>query len=419
MLKFLKLQIQIRKSLIFISLILFTNANLLAVENELDESSDQFSSENILKKNDAELETQNTETQNSKAKKSETKSDRFIVSEIIGSILGAPGKMVFYGSNNNLQSKLNSDSHLKKLSRVRQCSAPLPIASDALPVEVTQMFHTWLEIDKDSYGMPFTDKKSYFGGMAHLFSPDPFERYTKNTKVCDPVYVDINADENKITKKIKCMAEKASLNTNINKFKLKDWQTTFDYHVFKNNCLSAINFLSNCGGFILSQSPNLGIGGKINYTDTNIQIKRSNLTESEFKNVYSRIASIAQDYQMYSLFCNNQNKESQKQCELEKQSILKRTEDLLLYSITFASMVDFHAEDIQLFLNDIKKDKTFDRKFESLLSELLYYLSSREVAKRLVPVDFVCEQLKSECDDSYQTNYDVLEDLKNVPEVNN
>ena len=195
---------------------------------------------------------------------------RPIVTKVVGAIIGAPGKIANGISNWVERSQYSEEEGFKKSKYVYQCSAPLPTSRDSFPLnDLTQMYHTWLEVGVDSYGMPHTLNHKYFGGRAVIMNPDPFLQFTKESKVCHPVYQPVEMDEMEYAKKFKCVADKLSITDNVlndTASQLNDGEPItvyFQYNALMNNCLSAAKFVTECASGRLSQNPNLGIGSDI------------------------------------------------------------------------------------------------------------------------------------------------------------
>ncbi len=155
-----------------------------------------------------------------------------------------------------------------------QCSSDLPVKfrySSGLVGK--RLSHTWLQYGAyESFGMPFTDEGTYFGGSAHIRSPDTFiERKPKNMK-CSPVWVkqDESQDEEVFSKKAACIARKMSLPQDpiFNESLISGrWVPHLDYHVFKRNCLKAVRFILECADAKAPLNVNWGIGGSFDWNE--------------------------------------------------------------------------------------------------------------------------------------------------------
>lgn len=197
-------------------------------------------------------------------------SNRPALSKVIGSIIGAPGKVVNGVSNFIAKNAYHARDGLKKSKYVYQCSAPLPAMQDSFPLnDATQAYHTWLEVGIDSYGMPSTIFGSYFGGPAVIKRPDPFLYYTDRTKECEPIFIPVELDQTKYAEDFKCIADKLSVKNSVLENILSQEgddaivTTYFDYNALTNNCFSAVKFITECAGGRVSQNPNLGVGSNI------------------------------------------------------------------------------------------------------------------------------------------------------------
>lgn len=206
-------------------------------------------------------------------------SKRPFVSKIIGGLVGAPGGIANGISNFLARTEFDEKDGFKKSKYVYQCSAPLPATSDKFPLnDLTQMYHTWLEVGADSYGMPFTQDETYFGGNAVISSPDPFLPLTNASKTCEPIHQPVSEDDYKYAEKFKCVAEKFSVKNNILDDVLFQGNSSvvktiyFQYNALTNNCLSAVKFVTECAGGRISQNPNLGVGADIEEENLMVQL---------------------------------------------------------------------------------------------------------------------------------------------------
>jgi hypothetical protein len=157
-----------------------------------------------------------------------------------------------------------------------QCSSDLPMKYKEVRDTLGWLFsHTWLQQGPfESFGMPFTDDGTYFGGRAHLRSPDSFiERKPRDLK-CSPVFVPVDSkvDEVTFSQRATCIARKMSLSQDpiLGEGTLpQGWIPHLDYHVLSRNCLKATRFVLECAGAKAPFSVNLGIGGAFRWDEKN------------------------------------------------------------------------------------------------------------------------------------------------------
>lgn len=151
----------------------------------------------------------------------------------------------------------NSDYVASKTAYV--CTAPLP--TDLLPTffgPLTQLRHAWIDINGSSYGLPYTNEETYFGGSAVLKNPDPFVSDLVNNHYCTPIYYHKRNSEEEFSRDIKCVANTLA---NFGEFELNEKLfVNFDYHALKHNCTSATKLIATCSRSVLSQVPNLEVG---------------------------------------------------------------------------------------------------------------------------------------------------------------
>ena len=159
---------------------------------------------------------------------------------------------------------------------VYQCRSDLPsriMQNGSVVNEILQ--HTWIQNGPlESFGMPNTDQGTYFGGSAHLRTPDSFIIKGPKHLECAPVLipdtsVDQNGEEN-ISQRAVCVARSLSLPQDpiFSEGALKqDWVAHFDYHALERNCLVAVRFALECAGAQASQVVNAGIGGHLQWND--------------------------------------------------------------------------------------------------------------------------------------------------------
>lgn len=179
------------------------------------------------------------------------------------------------------QARLDPTQHLKtknlipmpagyeNSSSVYQCTSNIEVSIGILK-------HTWLEIPgHGSFGMPYTDEHTYFGGRAHIFSPDPFLFLDSSGKKCSPLYRSSKSTENDFLRNISCIANELSLPVNIYSKSLSTKTSVIhlDYSALDHNCLTAIKFLVECANGFVSQNPNLGVGGELKW-DRNFSVKK-------------------------------------------------------------------------------------------------------------------------------------------------
>lgn len=160
----------------------------------------------------------------------------------------------------------------KKSETIFQCKSDLPSRITQNGTVFNQiMQHTWLQNGlNESFGMPNTDEAGYFGGRAHLKSPDSFIGKGPKHLKCEAVNLPVDTDEKTVSKKITCVARTLSLpQSPIFEEKLLEqkWIAHFDYHALKRNCLMAARFVLECSGANAPQNANFGIGGKFDWND--------------------------------------------------------------------------------------------------------------------------------------------------------
>jgi len=156
-----------------------------------------------------------------------------------------------------------SSPQMEPSQMIEQCTSYLPL--NKLPHDnnvgkFTGLRHTWLKIDDRTYGMPFTITGTYFGGPATINTPDPFVAQERvKGVICTPVFKPVTLTDADFMEQVECVARKLSVGP-----VLRGGEEVFllDYHVFKNNCLAAVNFMVSCGGGVSTQRPNAGIGEK-------------------------------------------------------------------------------------------------------------------------------------------------------------
>ncbi|MFZ4405155.1 MAG: hypothetical protein ACOYOK_13725 [Pseudobdellovibrionaceae bacterium] len=177
---------------------------------------------------------------------------------------------------------------------VLQCTSDLPIfpQKEVGYVEglrsVTQVKHTWLQIGSESFGMASTISQDYLGGAAFITKPDSLQRANKQGVVCAPILQKQETSQIQFQKNISCIANRAAFDLE------RDWLTTitFDYHVFKNNCLSAVRFITECAEGKISQVPNFGIGGEFSWQQVALQYFRTDDLIKEHNKIYQQIDNI-------------------------------------------------------------------------------------------------------------------------------
>jgi len=153
-----------------------------------------------------------------------------------------------------------------------QCRSDLPSRithNGSVVNEILQ--HTWIQNGAaESFGMPNTDAGTYFGGSAHIRTPDSFIIRGPKRLECAPVLIPDTLSAEKISKKALCVARSISLPQDpiftegaLN----QDWIAHFDYHALERNCLVAVRFALECAGAAAPQVVNAGIGGTLRWDD--------------------------------------------------------------------------------------------------------------------------------------------------------
>ncbi len=160
------------------------------------------------------------------------------------------------------------------LSRtIHQCKSDLPvrIRVEGLPIDRI-LKHTWLQNgSEESFGMPFTDSGTYFGGLAHLRTPDSFIARNPRHLECSPVFIPgADSAEPGNSERIACVARSLSMPQEPvfqGGMDDKSWVANLDYQVFDRNCLKAVRFVLACAGAKESQEVNAGIGGAFDWNE--------------------------------------------------------------------------------------------------------------------------------------------------------
>jgi len=152
-----------------------------------------------------------------------------------------------------------------------QCKSDLPARNQDGSIVYQILQHTWIQNGVDeSFGMPNTDEATYFGGRAHIRTPDSFIGRGPKHLECSPVWFSSDQDEKVLSKKVACVARSLSLPQNPvfdSAILNQPWVAHFDYHALERNCLLATRFVLECAGANPSQVVNAGIGGKFNWFD--------------------------------------------------------------------------------------------------------------------------------------------------------
>lgn len=334
-------------------------------------------------------------------------SARPIISQIVGGVIGAPGKIANGISNFIAENKFHARDGFKKSKYVYQCSAPLPATQDKFPInDATQAYHTWLEVGVDSYGMPHTLSGTYFGGQAVIKKPDPFLYYTNRTKTCQPIFMPSEKEQLKYADDFKCIADKLSVeNTVLEKVLQQDSSSDivtvlfFDYNALTNNCLSAVKFITECADGRISQNPNFGVGSDIdaeNLQETGFNVQDRNI----LKNINALFLSVDEAYPKLDLktlkegFFKCDNK-----CELLKnkitETLLKIQKDLFTNNDPF--LVDVKAF-IALALKQIKNEEDLYR-LKRMTDTLKDKLMDASVITVIYPISKkqACENARRSC----------------------
>lgn len=142
---------------------------------------------------------------------------------------------------------------------ILQCTSALPLKGFKILGGIsaaTQLKHTWLQVDGQSYGMPYTLNHTYFGGDAVITSPDGFQNPALQSVACEPVMQPNTEDSIKFENRFKCIAEKASTKW----IGERTRELVLDYNALDENCMAAVRFVTECSGGRISQIPNLAVG---------------------------------------------------------------------------------------------------------------------------------------------------------------
>ena len=172
---------------------------------------------------------------------------------------------------NSIRFKKNPEG-LQPSQTIYQCSSDLPtrIAYGRGPISRI-LSHTWIQNGaQESFGMPDTDDSTYFGGRAHIRTPDSFILRGPKHLECTSVYIPDSVDEPSFSKRVACVARSLSIPQNPifeNGLVEQQWVAHFDYHALERNCLMATRFALECAGAHASQVVNVGIGGQFDWSD--------------------------------------------------------------------------------------------------------------------------------------------------------
>ena len=154
---------------------------------------------------------------------------------------------------------------------VQICSIPLPVTSSVLINKaMLGTKHVYMRIGEDTFGTPFTDKQTYFGGDAYLYNQDPFFYKTQGKgETCFPVKRSKDMTDERFLRKATCLAKKLSVPLKFLEYRTKNttrWYPVFDYHGVKNNCSSMVDYVVRCADGKVDKNFNFKVGGKVSDT---------------------------------------------------------------------------------------------------------------------------------------------------------
>lgn len=192
----------------------------------------------------------------------------FISNAIAAADIGvrAHGKLSDATFKSSLREHVYNPAVFEPSTVAYQCTSDLPSRYTPSGSIINRTFnHTWLQLGPAiSYGMPNTDTRSYFGGRAHIRSPDSFVYMDPKHLECTPIDVRKGTD---FDGKIACIANALSapqhplLAGGVN----RQFILHLDYHALEHNCLSAVRFIAECAGGYAPWSPNVGVGGFVGW----------------------------------------------------------------------------------------------------------------------------------------------------------
>lgn len=182
---------------------------------------------------------------------------------------------------------------------VEICTIPLPVTKNPnVNKKMLGTTHVYIKINGQTYGMPYTVKRTYFGGDAYFYKEDPFYEDYGQDETCRKIKVADPDERAEFTRKIQCIANKISVPlNNIKELGTRDWFPIFDYHALQNNCASMVSYLLECAGKRRHLHYNYNVGtqvemskeAKIIYPDNDSLINRT-----VFSN-YGEICEMAKD----------------------------------------------------------------------------------------------------------------------------
>ncbi len=177
---------------------------------------------------------------------------------------------------------------------VLQCTSFLPIAANLSILQAaTQMKHSWIQVDENSYGMPYPFYPHVISGPAEIARPDPFVAAGKvKGVVCTPILQPENEDKIQFRNDYKCIADRLSVADSHPGLQI-------EYNAFDNNCVAAARYLTECAGGRLTQSPNFAIGTSLNWDDPVIEVIVDSEKVALYTPLIEKIYLIKQEYFPY------------------------------------------------------------------------------------------------------------------------
>ncbi len=295
---------------------------------------------------------------------------------------------------------------------ILQCTGALPVTGAQYLgglAAVTQLKHTWLQLNQRTYGMPYTLNKTFFGGDAVITSPDGFQWESLQDVACVPVLQPETETQFDFEKKFSCIIDKASTA----QLGTQTRQLILSYSAFKENCLGAVRFVTECAGGKISQTPNLDVGGRLSPT----QEAKFRYKDAAIMSAYDEIfrafealdQALAQAQKADSRLTAQQFIQGQAPLLAQVEKSLKQASQLIEKNYPQAVTGDFvyrggvHIQEhwlryvVDIWPNELKDLKDFDR-FSDFLFWIVQKASTDFPAVAETTVEGACQQLRSECD---------------------
>jgi hypothetical protein len=177
---------------------------------------------------------------------------------------------------------------------ILQCTSFLPLyVTKADTIQgLTQLKHSWIQIGKESYGMPYGFGGDLFG-PAVIRNPDPHVNHGVRGVICTNVLKPDDEDPILFKEKYNCIARRLSVADSYNGARP---ELQLSYDLFDNNCVAAARYLTECAGGRLTQSPNFAVGTSINWDEEVIEAKEVQSEVQEFQPLFALIAEIKNEY---------------------------------------------------------------------------------------------------------------------------